>query len=694
MRRRPVRVMLVVLCALAGLAVTAAAVGLLVVNMRVLPGLLMRAQTAAAAAGAEVEVGSVRYTPWSGIVARDIHIHTDEQMVTADVVRLRISMGGALQARRLAANPIALQIPDPRSPGAVEQLWHLAGIAGELAAPLGRIEVLAADLTLGAVAVRQATVVHEPQTGGVTFDAVLATETTLSGEISYRHREAELSFDAPLPDGVPQEQGTAAVVAGSVSGQITVTTGEPETVTQIEGLIGLHGFRALVPVVATQEIGPVDLDYVFTAELDPAIEPPDLAALEPLSRAAELTHTQDLIRTAHKNALPAFGALTITSGDMTINGVRADVLPTLWGIYQPTEAGGPLRLDTPRWVAVTACIPTTPAQTILDAIPQAIAGPLADAKLDGTLAVDGEFRLPFRVIEAMDWVADTELDGFAVRRIPTTMNPYALNDAFVHTIVDDEQGYRRTVQIPAARPASMTWMLTHSEHRPLGIERMRREADERSADPPEVLGERSVGVTPDPTYRYVYLDEMSRWVPAAILTAEDGDFFFYGGVNPVTLKGAIARNIHAGEILYGASTISMQVAKLVFLDQQRVFARKLQEVFLVYLMEHHVVVPKDRILELYINLAEFGPGVFGINHAARYYFDKDPSTLTAGEAVWLASILPAPKVYHEYFEAGSISDGWWIRMTSYLDIMLERERMTSAEYEAATSRRPTFAGGG
>ena len=130
---------------------------------------------------------------------------------------------------------------------------------------------------------------------------------------------------------------------------------------------------------------------------------------------------------------------------------------------------------------------------------------------------------------------------------------------------------------------------------------------------------------------------------------------------------------------------------MLFLDQERVFSRKLQELFLVYLMEHQVPVSKERILELYLNVAEFGPGVSGIYDASRYYFDKDPRNLTAGEATWLASILPSPKTYHQHFEDGWIDDNWFARMIGLYDVMLERGRMTQEEHAAAIAHRPEFA---
>ena len=183
---------------------------------------------------------------------------------------------------------------------------------------------------------------------------------------------------------------------------------------------------------------------------------------------------------------------------------------------------------------------------------------------------------------------------------------------------------------------------------------------------------------------------MSLWIIRAVLTAEDGDFFFYGGINPVTFADAVARNFGEKEIVLGASTISMQLVKMLYLDQKRIFARKIQEAFLVYLMEHQVPASKERILELYLNLAEFGPGIYGVFDASRLYFNKEPSQLTAGEATWLASILPSPKTYYRQFEDGQIGTDGFRRMVALYDIMLERGRMTLEEYERAVAAPPQF----
>ena len=102
---------------------------------------------------------------------------------------------------------------------------------------------------------------------------------------------------------------------------------------------------------------------------------------------------------------------------------------------------------------------------------------------------------------------------------------------------------------------------------------------------------------------------MSPWIPKAVLTAEDGDFFFHNGINWFTFKNAVERNFSAGEVELGASTLTMQLIKNLFLSPDRALMRKIHEAVLVYLTEEAVPVSKDRLLELYLNLVEFGPGL-------------------------------------------------------------------------------------
>lgn len=134
------------------------------------------------------------------------------------------------------------------------------------------------------------------------------------------------------------------------------------------------------------------------------------------------------------------------------------------------------------------------------------------------------------------------------------------------------------------------------------------------------------------------LDELGPHVPRAVLASEDGKFFLHGGFDWDAICDALGENRRK---VRGASTISQQVAKNVFLWQNRSWLRKGMEVWYTFLLE--LLVPKERILELYLNTAETGPMVFGMEAGARYHFGKPAAKLTANEAGRLAAILPDPQ---------------------------------------------------
>ncbi len=129
----------------------------------------------------------------------------------------------------------------------------------------------------------------------------------------------------------------------------------------------------------------------------------------------------------------------------------------------------------------------------------------------------------------------------------------------------------------------------------------------------------------------------------AVLTNEDGGFWWHRGFNTQAIQLAIAENLRAGRFKRGAGTITMQIARNLFLGQQKTLARKGQEVVLAWSLEHLARVPKERLLEIYLNIIEWGPGIHGAGEAARYYFDKDASRLTLDESLFLATLVPSPR---------------------------------------------------
>ncbi len=139
---------------------------------------------------------------------------------------------------------------------------------------------------------------------------------------------------------------------------------------------------------------------------------------------------------------------------------------------------------------------------------------------------------------------------------------------------------------------------------------------------------------------WVPLDRMSRYLPLAVISSEDGRFCDHWGVDWSAVKEAIDEGGGLGSFR-GASTIPMQTAKNLYLWSGRSYVRKALEVPLAYTMS--IVWPKERMMEVYLNVAQFGPGVFGVEAASRYYFKKSAANLTRREAVLLAATLPNPR---------------------------------------------------
>lgn len=145
-----------------------------------------------------------------------------------------------------------------------------------------------------------------------------------------------------------------------------------------------------------------------------------------------------------------------------------------------------------------------------------------------------------------------------------------------------------------------------------------------------------------PTLRWhpVPLFMIPKHVMRAVVVAEDSRFYQHKGFDQQAIKDAIEYNLSKGRIVYGASTISQQTVKNFFLTTSRSPLRKLHEAILTYAMEKNV--GKHRILEIYLNISEFGRGIFGVEAASQHYFGKSVSEISPEEAVELAATLPAP----------------------------------------------------
>ena len=142
---------------------------------------------------------------------------------------------------------------------------------------------------------------------------------------------------------------------------------------------------------------------------------------------------------------------------------------------------------------------------------------------------------------------------------------------------------------------------------------------------------------------WVPLSRISPHLRRAVVAAEDASFFTHEGFDWEGMKDAAIYDLEKGELKRGGSTITQQLAKNLYLSSERSIFRKAHEALITRSLEHHL--SKERILELYLNVAEWGTGVYGAEAASRHHFQKPARDLTEDEAAWLAAILPAPRRY-------------------------------------------------
>ncbi len=169
----------------------------------------------------------------------------------------------------------------------------------------------------------------------------------------------------------------------------------------------------------------------------------------------------------------------------------------------------------------------------------------------------------------------------------------------------------------------------------------------------------------------------------AVILAEDSNFYKHEGFDVKAIKNAIKYDLEKRSLKRGASTITQQTAKNLFLSREKTITRKLKEIYLAYRMEQELT--KGRIIELYLNVVELGPMVYGIGHGSRYYFGKSPSELTPRECAFLAAMLPGPRVaYNPYKNLNKVLK----RSNMILGLLRKNGVLAEDEYQAALAQSP------
>jgi len=167
--------------------------------------------------------------------------------------------------------------------------------------------------------------------------------------------------------------------------------------------------------------------------------------------------------------------------------------------------------------------------------------------------------------------------------------------------------------------------------------------------------------------RWVPYERISVHLKRAVVAAEDAKFVGHEGFDWEAIQKAIEKNERRGKVVAGASTISQQLAKNLFLSGQRSWLRKAQEAAITWMIES--IMSKRRILELYLNFAEWGEGVFGAEAAALHHFNVPAAALDLEQAAWLAGVLPSPRRY----DRGRLTPNLSIRIGIILERMPEAQ---------------------
>lgn len=219
---------------------------------------------------------------------------------------------------------------------------------------------------------------------------------------------------------------------------------------------------------------------------------------------------------------------------------------------------------------------------------------------------------------------------------------------------------------------------TPPKQMPPGIVRLRRDFTFGADEGPGP--HRPINVSPA-SADFIALGEVPPLFVRTLLLAEDSSFYGHRGIDLRELPGALLTNWSRGGAARGASTITQQLAKNLFLSRDKEVGRKLQELAITFLLESSL--GKDRILEIYLNIIEWGPNLRGLRPAARRYFGREPGELTPAEMAFLVSIIPGPIKYQHSFARGMPGPGLRSLMDSLLAKLRSVDAISEEEYTQA-----------
>lgn len=260
-----------------------------------------------------------------------------------------------------------------------------------------------------------------------------------------------------------------------------------------------------------------------------------------------------------------------------------------------------LRLEPPAHLIASIHKPSFPAEELFGSLPHGLFENLEGIRVAGNLSYDFGLDADLACPDSLQFHSDLRPEHFRILGYGTT-NLSKMSEEFEYTAYEDEMPVRTF-------PVGPSWN------------------------------------------HFLPLDSVPQLMRMAVLQSEDGGFFYHQGFLPDAIRQAMAYDLKARRFARGGSTISMQLVKNVFLNRRKNIARKLEEALIVWLIEQNRLTSKERMFEVYLNIAEWGPRIYGLLEASEFYFGKRPSQLTLEECIYLASIIPKPKHFRSSFDA-------------------------------------------
>lgn len=319
--------------------------------------------------------------------------------------------------------------------------------------------------------------------------------------------------------------------------------------------------------------------------------------------------------------------IVLDKSDVRLGAVRTAIRGEITHYDTAPRMSGVVRLERSR------------CQDVVDALPIELIPLLEGLKVEGTVAWQVDFDLDTDDMDSLKYNSNPQLNQFRVVDMGKRLNLDAVRGTFLHRIQEADGA---VVELLIG-PGLPNWA-------PLS------------------------GISP--------------YVVKGVTTTEDGSFFRHEGFSPHHIKQSIVTNLKKGGFYRGASTITQQLVKNLFLTREKTISRKLQELFITSQVE--TALGKERIMELYLNIIEFGPHLYGIKQAARHYFDKHPFDLTALESAFLVSLIPSPKRYYHQFTRGEVTDSWRRHLRWILKTMRDRGKISDFDYVSAAPYSPRF----